>query len=171
MASSPSDPNRFDPLIEKWIKRWSTTYGVAIPIPLVKAIIAVESSFRPGASLKEKDGEFSRGLMMVKDSTAKDLGLANPELLFDPDVAIQYGVKYLAQKIRNYGAISIEAIAAYNAGSVRRTRTGELINAEYVQKVVDQVKRFSAAAAPAVWVFPAALVGGLMALLFRSRGK
>ena len=95
-------------------------------VELVLAIIKKESNFNPKA--KSKAG--AMGLMQLLPDTAKWLGLKDTSKLYNPDVNIKYGIKYL-RWLFNYFQNSIpeellkedikkskilKVIAAYNAG-------------------------------------------------------
>jgi soluble lytic murein transglycosylase-like protein len=77
----------------------------------------------------------SWGLMQVMGATARDLGCDAPFLsvLCSPSVGLEYGCRYLARQLERYGS-EVEAVAAYNAGSVRRSGD-EFVNQSYVDKV------------------------------------
>jgi hypothetical protein len=76
---------------------------------LVRALIQVESNYRPGA----KSHKGAMGLMQLMPSTARQYRLRNP---YDPTANIGAGVKHLKGLIdRMDGAIDM-ALAAYNAG-------------------------------------------------------
>lgn len=76
---------------------------------LVKAIIKAESGYNPVA-VSEKGAV---GLMQLMPATADDLGIKD---LFDPELNIQGGVKYLKQLLNLFEGNLVLAIAAYNAG-------------------------------------------------------
>ena len=76
---------------------------------LVRALIQVESNYRPGA----KSNKGAMGLMQLMPSTARQYRVRNP---YDPTANIGAGVKHLKGLIdRMDGAIDM-ALAAYNAG-------------------------------------------------------
>ena len=76
---------------------------------LVRALIQVESNYRPGA----KSHKGAMGLMQLMPSTARQYRVRNP---YDPTANIGAGVKHLKGLIdRMDGAIDM-ALAAYNAG-------------------------------------------------------
>lgn len=131
----------FADLIATWAAHWAGVYRVAVPPQLVQAVIEVESDYQPTAWRRESDGELSRGLMQVKESTARALGLADPQALFEPAVAIAYGTKYLAQQLAHYSGSIPRAVAAYNAGSARYTEQEEFVNQGYVDKVIAALRR------------------------------
>lgn len=78
---------------------------------LIKAVIQQESGFSPKA-VSPKD---ARGLMQVLPETGKRLGVTRAENLFDPEINIYVGTKYLKQQIDKYGDLKL-ALAAYNCG-------------------------------------------------------
>lgn len=84
---------------------------------LIKAIILAESGFRPDAHRDEPAlGDASRGLMQMLLSTARALGFNGPpEELYRPDVAIEYGTRYLALLLEQFRSERL-AVAAYNCG-------------------------------------------------------
>lgn len=87
---------------------------------LVYAVIKAESNFNPNA----KSGKNAIGLMQLMEDTAKDLikrvdlKISNEELkdkLYDVDININLGTKYLSILLERYGNVEI-AVTAYNAG-------------------------------------------------------
>jgi len=119
---------KWDPIIKRVIPK-------DVPSSLVKAIIWVESKGNP--YLVGRDGEI--GLMQILPSTAQDLGIDNPNLLFDPVVNIRTGANYLRYQLKRYGGNIKDAIAAYNAGSARKYN-GVYVNQDYVNKVLNAYK-------------------------------
>ena len=79
---------------------------------LVHAVVEAESNYRSTA--KSQVG--ARGLMQLMPSTARDLGVKSARTLFEPEVNIEAGVKYLKQLLRRFDGDLTSAIAAYNAG-------------------------------------------------------
>lgn len=134
------------------IKSAAARHG--IPWEIVTAVVQTESAFQPwsiryepGYSyLHPPDGDFtpternaqktSYGVMQVMGAVAREYGHRGwLTELCDPPVGLEYGCRHLAAYFKRYRNWS-EAIAAYNAGSPRRTESGELVNQEYVNKVL-----------------------------------
>lgn len=87
---------------------------------LVAAIIWQESTFDAGAV----SGAGARGLMQVIPPTgrklARSLGLPyRPRDLYDPEVSLSFGTRYLRQMLDAFGGRLERALAAYNAGPHR----------------------------------------------------
>ena len=113
--------------IDEIIEEKSSSYG--LPSNIIHAVVAVESNFNPAAwSFKG-----ARGLMQLMPGTAKWLGF-DPEALWDPEINIEAGVKYLRWLYDKYGNIW-DAVAAYNQGSVIKTQKGTYVNQGYVNRV------------------------------------
>lgn len=125
-------------------------YG--LPWLAVKAVVSVESSFRPDAmryekgyrwlvgkdlSLTEEDAQkTSWGLMQVMGAVARGYGFTGDlRQLLSPMVGLEYGCRHLAYYYQKY-AIWCDAISSYNQGSPRKTDEGRYHNQEYVDKVM-----------------------------------
>jgi hypothetical protein len=77
---------------------------------LVKALIQVESGYRPTA----RSPKGAVGLMQIMPSTARAYKVRNP---FDPKANIEAGVRHLKALLDRFGGDRTElALAAYNAG-------------------------------------------------------
>lgn len=85
---------------------------------LVTALIYVESKFL----LDAKSHKGAIGLMQIMPDTARWISAQMPynnfteDLLFDPEVNIEFGSWYLADLIKEFGNERIIVLAAYNAG-------------------------------------------------------
>lgn len=78
----------------------------------------------------------SWGSMQIMGATAFDHGFRDHFVkLCEPEVGIEYGVTHLRSLIMKYGSTD-DAIAAYNAGSPRKTKAGTYVNERYVDKVM-----------------------------------
>lgn len=117
-----------DPKFGSIIKAEAKKHGV--PASLVKAVIQVESSFRPhvtGAA-----GEV--GLMQIKPATAAMMGFkGKAKDLYDPATNIRYGVAYLAKAHKLGGGSTCGTILKYNAGHGAKKMNP--ISKRYCQKV------------------------------------
>jgi len=134
-----------------------------LPIGLIFAICKVESNFTPTAMrwepgfyhkyIKPKKDEIpfeeaignavSFGLMQIMGSTARWMGYERDLTgLWQPIINLNYGCKYLNKLRKRYEKIE-DAIAAYNAGSVRKTEEGAYINQPYVDKVLEYWKKYT----------------------------
>lgn len=82
--------------------------GYRVEPSLVKAVIAAESAFDPGAVSPRG----AQGLMQLMPETARDLGVSRP---FAVEDNVDGGVRYLRRMLDRYGATD-HALAAYNAG-------------------------------------------------------
>jgi soluble lytic murein transglycosylase-like protein len=93
------------------VARYAAEYGV--PVSLAHAVITVESNYRP--NVRGSAGEI--GLMQIKPSTARYMGYTgSAKGLFDPEINIKFGMKYLAKAHRLGGGTTCGTILKYNAG-------------------------------------------------------
>ncbi len=139
---------RFDALIARHAK------ANALPVPLVKAIVAAESGYE-AAAVSPKG---ALGLMQVMPATAMRYGVADDrkrtltEKLFDPETNLRIGTRYLRDLMRLFGNDLELALAAYNAGEGAVQRYDNRIppfpeTREYV-KLVTQLYAFYTPAQP-----------------------
>lgn len=105
-----------------------------VPELLLLALCQIESSGRPDA-VNVMDGiSPSYGYCQVKLETAQWMGFdVTAEDLMDKEVNKAVARAYLAYQYKRYNNWG-DAVAAYNAGRVKRTKDG-LINQGYVDKV------------------------------------
>jgi soluble lytic murein transglycosylase-like protein len=154
---------QYDDIIDKISEKYK------IEKELIKAIIYVESSFIKYA-YRFESGFYKRyiknnkrfkshlfydepkiiaasyGLMQIMFTTFEELGMKeilDPEILYDPETNINYGVKYLKRKISLYGLEL--GIISYNSGSPRGIKPKEEPNFKYLKKVSCAYKKFNGA--------------------------
>ena len=87
---------------------------------LIYAVIKVESDFNPNAISKKQ----AKGLMQLTDKTANYVASmlkVNNYDIFDVNVNIEFGVKYLSYLIDRFNSVNL-AIIAYNAGEGNLTK-------------------------------------------------
>ncbi len=125
-----------------------------VPVPLVQAIIRVESNWNPDAL----SSAGAVGLMQVMPWNAERLGLRAKDLR-DPAKNILAGVRLLAVLLMHYEGDVISALAAYNA---RPRKLGAPLpkNGEtprYVRRVLEFYEAYQLAASTADAGVPAPL--------------
>lgn len=102
---------------------------------LVKAVIKVESGYRPRA--RSRKG--AMGLMQIMPATARQYSIQNP---YDPRANIEAGIKHLASLLGRF-EVSV-ALAAYNAGEGAVRRFGGIPpyreTRDYVRRILAMVK-------------------------------
>src|SRR6185295_6677689 len=89
---------------------------------LAAALIAQESTFVPDIRSPVKAVGWTQLMTPTARQYARTLGLPwTPALLTNPEANIRMGMKYFADKIKEFGAVHL-ALASYNAGerAVRR---------------------------------------------------
>lgn len=162
---------------ERQVVRVRNERGVNLPVSLVMAIIERESypRFNTESFRREPDGRTSYGLMQVLEGTARDLGLTGaPSRMYDPDTGIYYGTRYLAKQWTRYRGDVERVIAAYNAGTARKTAAGTWTNQAYVDFVLGKLSTWSALLEETVRKNPGPvallLVGLVLVVLLARRG-
>ncbi|MBN1840798.1 MAG: lytic transglycosylase domain-containing protein [Deltaproteobacteria bacterium] len=88
--------------------------------------------------------KFSFGLMQVMGATFRELGFRGWLTSIPQDIGVQleYGCKYLQQKIKKYGRD--EGILAYNAGSPRKSKVPgkKYVNDSYLSEVLEYAREY-----------------------------
>jgi soluble lytic murein transglycosylase-like protein len=104
---------------------------------LVRAVVAVESGFRPDAVSPKG----AQGLMQLMPKTAASLGVTDA---FDPAQNLDGGTRHLAALVAGYKGDLDRALAAYNAGAGAVARHGGIPpyreTQDYVAKVLRRYK-------------------------------
>lgn len=102
----------FDGLIAQAAAR----HGVAFP--LLKAIVAVESGFTPGATRREPTGVTSYGLAQVTPAAAwgSSASAHQGAELLDPATNLDRAAAYLGALLEQFGGDEERAASAYNGG-------------------------------------------------------
>lgn len=116
---------RYDDLIG------ATAAAYRLPPALVKAVIAAESAFDPGAVSRRG----AQGLMQLMPDTAASLGVDDP---LEPASNVRGGAGYLRAMLDRYGDLT-RALAAYNAGPNAVDRYGGVPPYPETQDYVDRV--------------------------------
>lgn len=93
-------------IVEDALQKASATTG--LDIDLLKAVMQQES----GGNSNAVSSAGAKGLMQLIDSTAAEMGVANP---FDPHQNALGGALYLKKQLERFGNLKL-ALAAYNAG-------------------------------------------------------
>lgn len=120
------DVSSFDPTISKAADYYT------LPRALVKAVIAVESSFNP----KAVSPAGAQGLMQLMPATAREMEVRDS---FDPVANIYGGTRYLRILATRFQGDIRKTIAAYNAGPTAVSRAGGVPNYPETQKYVKRV--------------------------------
>lgn len=81
---------------------------------LIATVIYHESGGNPRAVSPKG----ARGLMQIMPGTAAGYGYTNPDLLYQPELNIMLGARYLSGQLKRFGDLKL-ALAAYNAGPGR----------------------------------------------------
>jgi soluble lytic murein transglycosylase-like protein len=115
----------YDPLIDEAARTHS------VPPALVKAVIAAESAFNPGAVSRAG----AQGLMQLMPATADQLGVVDA---FSAPQNVHAGTSYLRELIDRYGDLP-QALAAYNAGPTAVDKYGGIPPYRETQAYVERV--------------------------------
>lgn len=108
---------------------------------LILALIRQESLFDPRA----RSPASALGLMQLLPSTAarvaRRAGLAPPatEKLFEPELNVTLGIRYLKDLLNRYANDWIKAIAAYNAGEDAVARWEKEIMTEDIEEFIERI--------------------------------
>jgi len=85
----------------------------------------------------------SWGIMQVMGSTARELQFKGMlPALGGNALSLKYGCKYLKMQLVRYGTYRL-AVAAYNRGSIIKTKGGLLVNEKYIDDVSRNYREFT----------------------------
>jgi hypothetical protein len=109
---------------------------------LALAIAKVESDFNP----KAISHAGAKGVMQIMPRTAEQVFGVPRSRLFDPDVNIELGVKFIKKLLERYDDRLDIALSHYNGGSGVKNRHGKLsvmpATRDYVDKILDTQQGF-----------------------------
>jgi soluble lytic murein transglycosylase-like protein len=152
-TSTQSNVKRFEPIIER------TAKAHRLDPALIKAVVAVESSFQPDAVSPKG----ARGLMQVIPDTAERYGVVGDrkqsaaQKLLDPATNLRVGIAHLSNLMSMFAANLELALAAYNAGEGAVLKYAKKIPPyPETQEYVKLVKQFYAGFLPPSKAQPAA---------------
>lgn len=128
-GSGYADTTSYDALIAQ------TARQNGVEPELVKAVIAVESRFKPGAV----SGVGARGLMQVMPDTGDFVGVPNSGASVERNVLA--GVRYMKYLLNRFNGDVVNMAAGYNAGDGRVIRNGGV---PQIQETYDYVRRILA---------------------------
>ena len=107
-----------------------------LPPSLALAVAKVESNFNP----KALSHAGAKGVMQIMPRTAEQVFGVSRNRLFEPDVNIKLGVKFIKKLLERYDDRLDIALSHYNGGSAVKNRRGELnvipATRNYVNKVI-----------------------------------
>lgn len=142
VVAAKAPPTTYDQAIQAAVRDVEHIHPV--PVPLVQAIIRVESNWNP----KAVSPAGAVGLMQVMPWNARRLGM-RVEDLRDPSKNILAGVRLLAVLLKHYEGDVISALVGYNARprqlGARLPQNGE--TPRYVKRVLEFYEQYQAAAA------------------------
>jgi soluble lytic murein transglycosylase-like protein len=114
----------------------------AIPVPLIRAVIRVESDYDP----RVVSSMGARGLMQLMPAVLRDMGVQNAH---DPRENILGGTRLLRVLANRYEGDLVRTIAAYHAGTGSLARYGDNVppypnTRKYLRMVVDRYYQYLA---------------------------
>ena len=108
-----------------------------VPPALALGVARVESNFDPDALSTAG----ARGIMQIMPQTARGVFRIHPDRLWDPQLNIRLGIRYLAKLYKRYGSWEA-ALSHYNGGSLKK-RHGVYVPHGYTRKYVANVIKHS----------------------------
>jgi soluble lytic murein transglycosylase-like protein len=114
----------------------AASYG--IDPSLLYGVISQESAFNPNAV----SSAGAEGIAQIMPENFASLGVTNP---FDPVQSINAGAKLLSENLQTFNGNTVDAIAAYNAGSAAVEQYGGIPPYAQTQNYVQRVLAYAAA--------------------------
>lgn len=114
-----------------------TTSYFHLPPGLLSAVCYTESR-HVSNKINPNDGVSpSYGACQLKYETAKTVGFSGSESqITDPTINAYYSGSYLSKQLHRYNGNIVQAIAAYNSGTLNVNKEGVPRNIKYVNKVL-----------------------------------
>lgn len=139
VPSRDRSPDRFG-RYDAFIHEASQLY--AIPVPLIRAVIKVESDYDP----RVVSSVGARGLMQLMPAVTRDMGVANAH---DPRSNILGGTRLLRVLANRYDGDLVRTIAAYHAGAGSLARYQDNVppfpnTRKYLRMVLDRYYQYVA---------------------------
>lgn len=111
----------------------------SLPPGLLGAICYTESKYDVSAVNPDDGAGDSIGVCQLHYTTAVQMGYhGNAKGLKDPKVNIRYAGRYLAWQLHRSNGDILHSIAAYNTGSIKFNKHGQVVNKAYVTKVLTE---------------------------------
>ena len=137
VPAADRSPDRFS-RYDAFIHEASQLY--AIPVPLIRAVIKVESDYDP----RVVSSMGARGLMQLMPAVVSDMGVTN---VHDPRENILGGTRLLRVLANRYDGDLVRTIAAYHAGPGNLARYGDEVppfpnTRRYLQMVLDRYQKY-----------------------------
>jgi soluble lytic murein transglycosylase-like protein len=129
------------------ITQAAARYG--IDPSLLYGVISQESAFNPNAV----SSAGAEGIAQIMPENFASLGVTNP---FDPTQSIDAGAKLLSENLATFGGNTVDAVAAYNAGSAAVEQYGGVPPYSETQNYVQKVLAYAAAYPGATTAAPTA---------------
>ena len=150
----------------------STASRYGVPSNIITGMVEQESQFDSTAYRFNHDNPADRsyGLMQLTIPTASDMAgypVTSTEL-YNPNFNLDLRIKYFKYQLDRYNNVS-DAIAAYNAGSVRKSSVGTYINMDYVMNVISNASKYPVAAGFIGLVIIGLLLGALYMIIQRKK--
>jgi hypothetical protein len=119
---------------------WRTRYEPGYPYLVTPQIFAQRLLTSVATEIAHQQTSWSH--LQIMGANARALGYADylPKICAQPDLAIHYGCKFLANLVERYEKLEL-VVASYNAGSPQRRADGKLKNQGYVDRVLKLLAR------------------------------